>query len=739
MQSKGHLDKNINQNIDMDYCINKAWGYIAPWWHLKNLIATNPLQGLEDLPFEEAIAQAAIYFENTKLPCEIEAINRATIKWCQIFFDEKQATISMPGRQQGVFNAWRKLALLDKTLHKNKHELTSFLRTLPADTNDIIEACLNKLSIKDGDALEMFTFLLTTLPGWAGYIKYQNEWTQNYITHPHSINQREYLALRLILCCLLWPDTNIRPIRQSNCENSNHENKQFAMQRNEISYRNEIIESLRTETNKKNLNLRELSPEAQLVFCIDVRSEPIRRAIEAEGNYETFGYAGFFGIPVIIHNQDSGESHSSCPVLLNPDQAINTKHHTGHTKRALTRLSAIYQSLKYTFTSPFILAEALGPLSGAVMTLRTLTPFFAKYITQLTNPSKRPDLDIEDIPIDKQCNYAESALRMIGLTYNFSSLVVLCGHGSSTVNNAYASALDCGACGGHDGAINAELLARMLNSITVRDHLREKNILIPNNTKFLAALHNTTTDTFEFLEDPTDTQNETLLKLIKVLDKAKKANNLMRTEKLTKDNHDNNHDETQKRSTDWAETRPEWGLARNAAFIIGSRNITKNINLDGRVFLHSYDWRQDKEGSILGAILTAPVIVAQWINCQYLFSTLDNIAYGSGSKITHNVVGKIGIMQGNASDLMSGLPLQSIMANDQQNYHEPLRLLVMIHAPKIMIHHVIAMHPILQKLFGNGWILLNCIDPTDKSTYELKRNLSWRKLEISQNNNIRIF
>ena len=175
--------------------------------------------------------------------------------------------------------------------------------------------------------------------------------------------------------------------------------------------------------------------------------------------------------------------------------------------------------------------------------------------------------------------------------------------------------------------------------------------------------------------------------------------------------------------------RPEWGLAKNAAFIVAPRSLTKEINLEGRVFLHSYEWQKDKEGSYLATILTAPMIVAQWINSQYLFSTLDNVAFGSGSKVTKNITGKIGIMQGNASDLMHGLPLQSVYESDIKVYHVSMRLTVLVYAPKTYIDPIIKQHTILQKLFGNGWVHLICFDPKDQQKFSLQRDFSWVKLK----------
>ena len=184
---------------------------------------------------------------------------------------------------------------------------------------------------------------------------------------------------------------------------------------------------------------------------------------------------------------------------------------------------------------------------------------------------------------------------------------------------------------------------------------------------------------------------------------------------------------TSLRSQDWSQVRPEWGLARNAAFIVGPRAWTKDMDLEGRCFLHSYDWEKDPSGSSLTTILTAPMVVAQWINSQYLFSTLDNVAYGGGSKITKNITGKIGVMQGNASDLMHGLPLQSVYTSDKEAYHQPVRLMTVIYAPREIIDPIISKQDILRKLFGNGWVTLACVEPETREAFILNRDFTWQK------------
>jgi hypothetical protein len=263
-------------------------------------------------------------------------------------------------------------------------------------------------------------------------------------------------------------------------------------------------------------------------------------------------------------------------------------------------------------------------------------------------------------------------------------------------------------------------MAVILNKPEVRTELAERGIQIPETTVFVAGEHNTTTDEVT-LFDPAGA-------------KALHADKLARLQTALVKAGDGAADERARhlpgeapssRAADWAQVRPEWALARNAGFIVGHRDLTKAFSLDGRCFLHSYDWHNDGEGKALEVILTAPMVVAQWINTQYYFSTLDPVAYGAGSKVTHNVVGGFGVMQGNASDLMTGLPLQSTWQDADTPQHEPLRLLTAVHAPVKRIEAVIQRNDILKTLFGNGWVALLAIDPESGQSLRRTRAGDW--------------
>ncbi|MCH9628065.1 MAG: hypothetical protein S4CHLAM2_17150 [Chlamydiales bacterium] len=716
--------------------IEAAWEKIAPFWSLENLIAVNPLQGFEDLPFEEAVKVGESYFQQKEIPQEMEAINRETIKWCQAFLDQKCAYIPMPMRQAGLYAAWRQLCVFDRHLHQRDPQKKQWLETLTQRAEDVVAECLKKLSIPVLDQTDFLTLLLTTLPGWAAYIKCLTDWNQEEQDHP--ITQTDYLAMRLVIVCLLWPE-GVKLLDWHQKVREKTEPCLHSMQaiaEAEKTYHLPLLNQLAAQASfKKKVS----TPAAQLVFCIDVRSEPFRRALEATGDYETFGFAGFFGLPIQVKNSVSGCSHASCPVLIKPKYTVNEapfasdhcgkKHYAGYAKLKL--LKHFYTSLKHTFSAPFALVETLGLVSGIWMGMRTLVPGWAKRLKRTVSETICPEVaihsSVEAIAFVDQCQCAEGALRAMGLTKNFAPLVVFCGHGSATQNNAFATALDCGACGGRHGSSNARVLAEILNHQKVRAYLAKRGISIPASTRFMGAQHITTTDAVTLYLNKGDEELSGIARLKADLQQAQKQNSQWRAGEMGFIGDEKSCvKHTDKRSFDWAQVRPEWGLARNAAFIVAPRALTQEMDLEGRCFLHSYNWQQDTDGASLTTILTAPMVVGQWINSQYLFSTLDNVAYGGGSKVTKNITGGIGVMQGNGSDLMHGLPLQSVYRNDREAYHQPSRLMTVVYAPRVRLEQIVSGQIQLQKLFGNGWVTLCCLDPEDHSVYIMERDFSWR-------------
>lgn len=582
-------------------------------------------------------------------------------------------------------------------------------------------------------------------------------------------------------------------------------------------------------------------PQAQAVFCIDVRSEPLRRNLEATGDYETFGFAGFFAVAIRHQALGSHRETDQFPVILKGKNFVREIPRTyqgeflfksRHREKLLHAWHTLLYDLKENVFTPYVMVESLGwfyslPLVGKTLCAaryrsvmdwvrRKLVPPVATTLTvdklsreeveemlaaeqrattrralqekfgdrnlnlslerleflrhraldeqsagepspqaRSTALSREEEADfIEDLRRDYGINQGgvfarveritrtgftlseqvltvETALRMMGLTRNFARLVLLCGHGSRSENNPFEAALDCGACGGNSGKPNARVLAIMANKPLVREQLARNGITIPQDTYFIAGQHNTTTDEVDLfdLEDLPPTHRKDLLQLVRDLERARARNTQERCARFPEINAtlraSKARREVRRRSSDWSQVRPEWGLSGNAAFIVGRRELTRGVHLDGRVFLHSYDYRGDPDGRLLEAIMTGPQVVGQWINMEHYFSAVDQEVYGSGSKIYHNVVGRLGIMSGPQSDLRTGLAWQTVM-NGSQPYHEAMRLLTLIEAPMERIDKIIRNQRLLQRLYDNEWLHLIAVEPEDQVCYLYVPKQGWR-------------
>ena len=492
-----------------------------------------------------------------------------------------------------------------------------------------------------------------------------------------------------------------------------------------------------------------MRPAVQAVFCIDVRSETFRRALEKVApGVETLGMAGFFGMPMEYVPLARGQGGPRCPVLLAPGLTVHetvggatAQQQADIATRRRRRLRAIgqWRWFKLAAVSSFTFVEAMGwKFAGKLIadSLGFTRPeahpaergIDAAALTRLApdiTPSTANDR-ATGMPLETRVALAEGALRAMSLRQQFARVVLFVGHGASSVNNPHASGLDCGACGGHAGDANARVAAAVLNDREVRQALAGRGTVIPDETHFLGALHDTTTDQLTIFD--TDglpaTHADDLARLQASLAEAGRVTRRERAAILTLHDRRSIENQVPARSRDWSEVRPEWGLAGCASYIIAPRSRTAGIDLEGRAFLNSYDWQRDDGFRTLESIMTAPMIVGAWISLQYYGSTVDNRVFGSGNKVLHNVVGKLGVLEGNGGDLRTGLPWQSL--HDGKRYvHEPLRLSVVIAAPLDAINAIVARHEAVRHLFDHGWAHLFAFGDKPGSMHRYTGHLTW--------------
>jgi uncharacterized protein YbcC (UPF0753/DUF2309 family) len=761
----------IRHAVVSEETIQEALDRIPPLWPLAHFVAVNPFVGLAQRPFAEgcethrratgslpllsAHAYRQLWLDGAITPADLDqvcdtrwtrehlldSISRGDprtgpasptfadfldahqsrshwgvlvveeiSKWCAVAFDRNQTIWGASPGGSGFYPDWKAAAAMDRNPEAfGLRGFRRFVAALPGDSLACIRTCLATLS-PQGDPADFLHRSLSTVSGWAGHLQYRVR--EDAMRGRRNDLLRDLLAVRLAFDAALKAAFGTEPgialEWAATVPTSCPTDLLGALIRWQRAYEHGYQRTLAGILAAPLVAAEPGRPSFQAVFCIDVRSEVFRRHLEAAlPGIRTVGFAGFFGFPV-AHRPVVGEPGSRCPVLLVPpvesqDAAGEDEVHAARLGRAE---SEAWRATQYSAASCFSFVETVG--LGFIGTLNRP----AGRSAPACGPG-RPVLGPGDAAsVEARATMAEGALRNMGLTRDFARLVLVCGHGSRSANNPYASGLDCGACGGHAGDVNARLAADALNDPGVRAALGAKGIRIPMDTWFVAGLHNTTIDTVTLFEDATapDSHIGDLLRLRTALTQAGMATRRERAGSLGigAQTDEGLWKAFSRRAEDISEVRPEWGLANNAAFVAAPRRRTAGHNLQGRVFLHDYDPASDPDDRILNLILCAPVVVASWINLQYYGSRVDPERLGSGNKVLHNVVGGVGVVEGNGGDLRVGLPLQSI--HDGAKFiHEPRRLSVFIEAETSRIGRVLDANPAVRRLFANGWIHLFAI------------------------------
>ncbi len=617
--------------------------------------------------------------------------------WAAGHFDRGQALWS-PRPGEDAFAAWRAWAMHDLTPEvAGLDGFCAHVMEAPDTAERAILRAADTLGLTEAAAETTFHRLLMDLGGWSQHAR--------WLLWRAELNGESDQALAGFLAIrLIWEEAllaKVPAIADHWGETVAKHGEPVAPTERQVAL--SVLQDAADRAHQRRLSAAldgaapsQERPFLQAAFCIDVRSEVFRRALESvDPSIETVGFAGFFGLPLAHKAQGSDVVEAHLPVLLTP--GVETTSHgdvaSEQEYRIAARATRAWGRFRQAAVSSFAFVEAAGPLYAGKLVRDALG------MAGKDKPVQPAPQVVGGITAEAKADTAAAVLGAMSLTDGFGQVVLLLGHGGHVTNNPHESGYHCGACGGYTGEVSARLLAALLNDPETRTGLAAKGIDIPEDTRFVAGLHETTTDAVEIYD--ADTASADLKMVTDWLEKAGRVARAERSPALPGATADT----VAARALNWAEVRPEWGLAGCAAFIAAPRAATAGRDLGGRAFLHSYDWEDDGGFGTLELILTAPVVVASWISLQYYGSSVAPEVFGGGNKLIHNVAGGIGVIEGNNGRLRPGLPWQAVHDGDKL-MHEPLRLSVMIEAPRDAITDVLERHPQVRALFDNGWLHL---------------------------------
>lgn len=682
-----------------------------------------------------------------ELPLEVRTL---LIKICASYLDRGLAAWELPQRVNGLIPAFCSLLFhgkqfLPSWLKVQAEELNQFLSSRSLD--QIVEFELDKIEISK--RLEFIKNSVFKLKGWSGIFATLEEnpaLLRDDI--PVKPSLKEFLALLMVLERVYFDHS--RDIRSASSSSISHLSsmawffQRLVNENPELKYLTakqdlELIKLLSELNSTKRRKIWHLAYERslenqftsalilhkpyrsvetaqyQIVCCIDDREGSFRRYIEELGpKYQTFGAAGFFGIDALVKALHQVAA-PYCPVAVKPSREIvETTHRTSRSigSGVIAATRAKLGHVPHRFVRSWLLSF-MGVFSFLPLLVGIIFPqIFGRIAAKRRGLREQSELEVFNTGGDElgytageAADRLEKLFLTIGLSKHFGALVIFVGHGSHSRNNPFRSAYDCGACGGRPGRFNARAAALLANQKEVRTELRSRGILIPDSSVFIGCYHNTATDELEWYDIEQLSENQKL-ELSLVRSDLAIAARMNAEERCRRFRYRSIKSEASAelevlfRSESIAEPRPEYGHATNAFCVVGKRELTRGLFLDRRAFLVSYDKELDPEGLNLRALLAAIVPVCGGICLEYFFSTLDNSQYGAGTKLPHNIVSLLGVMNGYSGDLRTGLPAQMV------EIHEAVRLVMVVDCSREQLSKALEDIPSVRQIFDNGWIKL---------------------------------
>nr|WP_297424595.1 putative inorganic carbon transporter subunit DabA [uncultured Actinotalea sp.] len=725
--------------------VHAAAEAVPPSWGWQRFIATNPLLPDAADGFEAAVRAAAARgwtpvpgleppsarvraagspvaageaSEPARATRAERTVDTLVASWLAAWSDAGDTPWPAPGRDRALWRWFREVAVHDRSLRRTLvraglaprgADAATVRGVLPADAVGLLAALAD-----GGDVTDWARATLLRLPGWAGYLGRRG-------TRAAALDSSALLDLLAVRAVAVLAVTGALPDVTAGAGTEDARDDAVStgtgpaadpvtdrvaaalvtLERHEAGLRSDLLALLDRPSAPAAARAT-----ADLVFCIDVRSEPFRRHLEAEADVRTIGFAGFFGFGV-ARTCGTGRAATTTdrlPVLVAPATSVREEVDVRPDVSAL-----LLRALRGALDAPGggFAAVEVAALKGLGQAALTLVP----------SARPVPEVAVGELVADGEAwpSLVEAAVGLVRATGlhgpRTAPVVALVGHGSTSTNNPAESAFDCGACGGSRGAFNARLAAATLNAPAVRERLRQEGLALPADTVVVAAEHDTALDVVRLYPGAPAADTAPLVAALDAAGRrtaAERAARLPGAPRSLSPERAARH--VRRRALDGSEVRHEWGLAGNAYFVAAPRELTRGVDLGGRSFLHEYDASADPDGALLETILTAPVVVAHWINAQYLFSAADPLHLGAGSKTAHNPVGALGVLAGPGGDLLTGLAEQSVRY-DGTPVHDPVRLLTVVAAEPRAVDAVLERHPHVAALVTGGWVHLVALDP----------------------------
>ena len=649
------------------------------------------------------------------------------------YLDQGVSIWNFPTSEMGFLQSIKEL---------ERNSLVSFFKTKRVkdfliNENFSLESLL-KIVVGDSNLYEQYIFdQQFAHPGWSGIISVIEE-NPTALIDSKKITLEELIIFELLLEIdalddyfgTIWsplglkletlPEQLFTPVQLKESSAV----KQIWQEAFEWTYYDQVLKGLQYPTQ---IAEQAKKPTFQALFCIDDRECSIRRYIEHEDEAcQTFGTAGFFNVEFYFQPENSNFYTKVCPAPVTPKYVIKEIENTSRAKTDFH-----FEKHAHGLLSGWILTHTLGFWSALRLFLAVFKPTLnAASVTSFRHMDKHSVLSIENMngevnesglqigfTIEEMANRVEGLLRSIGLITDFAPLIYVLGHGASSANNTHYAGYDCGACSGRPGSVNARVVSHMGNHPKVRQILKSRGLEIPVSTQFIGGMHDTSRDEMVYydLKVLSDSNFKQHILNAKKFEAALISNAKERSRRFVLINSKKSalkiHKKVKLRTVSLFEPRPELNHATNALALVGRRNFSKNIFLDRRSFLNSFDYSTDMEGDFLLTILNAVAPVCGGINLEYYFSRVDNNKLGAGTKLPHNVMGLLGVANGIDGDLRTGLPSQMI------EVHDPLRLLVVVeHFPSVVLK-TIQRNPSTYEWFKNDWVKLAAVNPETKEIY----------------------